>query len=120
SLSTRELSALARRGSGSAARSLISGVSVWHAADTHAESFAEPLDAPPLRMVLVTVNAAEKPVSSRIAMERTRTTSPYYEAWVSLTERVLGRMIQACKEHDLATIGELTESHALRMHGVIE
>lgn len=71
------LSRLARRGSGSAARSVIPGFAVWHAGSDE-ESFAEPLDAPDLAMVIAIVNSEEKAVSSRDAMKRTALTSPFY------------------------------------------
>lgn len=68
-LDQRALTRLARRGSGSASRSVIEGFAVWHAGDTDAESFARS-PAPDLAMVIATVDAGEKPVSSRAAMQR--------------------------------------------------
>ena len=118
-LDPRALSRLARRGSGSAARSIVPGIAVWHAGDDE-QSFAEPLDAPEMRMVVVTVEAGPKKVSSREAMRRTARTSPFYDAWVSSTERSLTEMIAACTAGDFTRIGEITESHALRMHAVIQ
>src|SRR5690606_13078559 len=40
-LSERELTTLARRGSGSASRSVPTGFVVWHVGDHHEDSFAE-------------------------------------------------------------------------------
>lgn len=119
-LGRRELSRLARRGSGSAARSIIPDVAVWHAGHDDESSFAEPVDAPDMRMVIVTVDTAQKAVSSREAMRRTAATSPYYPAWISSTEESLAQMVAACAAGDFTRIGEITESHALRMHGAIE
>lgn len=118
-LGERGLSRLARRGSGSACRSVVPGFAVWHAGSGDGDSYAEQLDAPDLRLVAVTIDAGPKAVSSREAMRRTRDTSPFYDAWVSSTEGTLADMVQACRVGDLARIGELTESHALRMHAVI-
>lgn len=114
------LSRLARRGSGSAARSLIDGVSVWHAGTGDETSFAEPVEAPEMRMVIVTVDAAQKAVSSRTAMRRTALTSPFYPAWVESTEQSLEAMLEACREDDFSRIGRITETHAMRMHAVIQ
>ncbi|RIK16595.1 MAG: diphosphomevalonate decarboxylase [Acidobacteria bacterium] len=118
-LDARALSRLARRGSGSAARSLVDGVAVWHAGTDDGSSYAEPVPAPPMGMVIATVDAGPKAVSSREAMRRTASTSPYFAAWVSSTEDYLERMVAACRAGDFTTIGELTEAHALRMHALI-
>ncbi|MFV0433774.1 MAG: diphosphomevalonate decarboxylase [Leucobacter sp.] len=114
------LSRLARRGSGSASRSIVPGVAVWHAGHGDESSFAEAISAPEMRMVLVTVDGGQKAVSSRAAMRRTAITSPFYPAWVRSTEVSLDAMIEACRVGDFTRIGEITESHALRMHAVIQ
>ncbi|NLA65586.1 MAG: diphosphomevalonate decarboxylase [Leucobacter sp.] len=114
------LSRLARRGSGSAARSLVDGVSVWHAGDGDDTSFAEPVDAPEMSMIIVTVDAAQKAVSSREAMRRSALTSPFYPAWVTSTELSLTAMLEACRDLDFSRIGRITETHAMRMHAVIQ
>ncbi|WP_449280634.1 diphosphomevalonate decarboxylase [Leucobacter sp.] len=119
-LDPASLSRLARRGSGSAARSIIPGVSVWHAGDGDETSFAEPVAAPELRMVIVTVDERQKAISSREAMRLTALTSPFYAGWVSSTEQSLEAMLEACRDGDFTRIGRITESHALRMHAVIQ
>lgn len=119
-LDAAALSRLARRGSGSASRSIVPGVAVWHAGDGDETSFAEAVDAPEMHMVIVTVDAAEKPVSSREAMRRTASTSPFAEAWPRTTEESLAEMIEVCRTGDFTRIGELTETHALRMHALIQ
>ena len=114
------LSRLARRGSGSASRSVVPAVAVWHAGDGDGTSFAEPVPAPEMRMVIVTVDESQKAVSSRAAMRRTALTSPFYDAWVRSTEESLASMVAACRAGDFTRIGRITESHALRMHAVIQ
>lgn len=118
-LSTKDLSRLARRGSGSASRSLIDRFAVWNAGDSDATSYATPIAAPEMAMVSVTVNAQAKKVSSRDGMVATRETSPYYRAWVQTTQTTLDDMIAACAAQDFTRIGEITETHAHRMHAVI-
>lgn len=119
-LDARGLSRLARRGSGSASRSIVPGVAVWHAGDGDETSFAEAVAAPEMHMVIVTVDAGEKPVSSRVAMRRTALTSPFAEAWPRTTEESLAEMISACEAGDFTRIGRITETHALRMHALIQ
>lgn len=119
-LDQRSLTRLARRGSGSAARSVIGGFVVWHAGDTDAESFAEPLPDVDLAMVIATVDATEKPVSSRAAMQRTALTSPFYPTWVTSTEESLRDALAACVDGDVDRLGRIAETNALRMHALIQ
>src|SRR5699024_3730460 len=53
-LSVKDLSRLARRGSGSASRSLIDRFAVWHAGTSDETSYAEAISAPDMAMVSVT------------------------------------------------------------------
>ena len=84
------LSALARRGSGSAARSVLGGFVEWRRGERAdgRDSVAEPL-APPdfwdLRVVVALTSSAPKAVSSRAGMEHAAT-SPFYPAWVAGAE----------------------------------
>ncbi|WP_022917326.1 diphosphomevalonate decarboxylase [Ruania albidiflava] len=118
-LDTSALSRLARRGSGSAARSVIGNVAIWHAGTDDETSFAEPVPAPDLAMVVATVDCAAKAISSREAMRRTASSSPYFVAWITSTETTLTEMVAACRAGDFTRIGQITEAHALRMHGLI-
>ena len=121
-LSPTELSRLARRGSGSATRSIFGGAVIWHRGHDDASSFAEPLaiqPSLPLRMLVVTVSAEKKAVSSRKGMANTVATSPYYDAWVASNESLIEPMITALAEDDLALIGKLTELSSMRMHAAI-
>lgn len=117
-LSIRDLSRLARRGSGSASRSLVDRFAVWHAGDDQS-SYAEEIPAPDMAMIAVPVATGQKAVSSRKGMVATATTSPFYPAWVTSTEEILKEMIGACKDSDFTLVGEIAETHAMRMHAVI-
>jgi len=121
-LAPRELSRLARRGSGSAARSVFGGLAVWHAGADDATSYAEPVAAPEgldLAMVIAVVSVAEKEVGSGEAMRRTVETSPFYPAWAACATADLAAMLAAIADGDFARIGAITESNALRMHATM-
>ncbi|MFT4295985.1 MAG: diphosphomevalonate decarboxylase [Micropruina sp.] len=118
-LDASALSRLARRGSGSAARSIVAGLAVWHAGDD-AQSYAEGVDGPELRMVILTLDRSAKRVSSREAMVRTAATSPFYTGWVTSTASTLEEALAACRAGDFTALGLLTELHALRMHALIQ
>lgn len=121
SLSGPELSRLARRGSGSAARSIYGGYVWWHAGHDDASSFAEPL-APPdhwdLRDIVAVVADEEKVVSSAKGHSLAHT-SPFLEARLALVQRLLPRVRQAIEQRDLALLGPCIEADALAMHFVM-
>jgi diphosphomevalonate decarboxylase len=116
-----ELSALARRGSGSAARSIPGGIAVWEAgidadgADSFAHGIAAPGDLD-LRIVIGVSDPGPKALGSTLAMERTRATSPYYASWIEATRADLAEAIAAVEVRDLERLGEIAERSALSMH----
>ena len=117
-LSPRDLSRLARRGSGSACRSIFGDFAIWHAGEDDASSFAEPVvnGGLDVAMVMAVVNAGQKSISSRVAMRRTVETSPFNAAWVAQNPHDLQAMQTAIAQGDFTRVGELTEINALRMH----
>jgi len=122
-LSPRALSILARRGSGSAARSVFGGFVRMHAG-LHAghgdDAFAEPLGSPltdRVRMVIAIVGGgAPKAHGSRSAMTHTAETSPLYRAWIELVPRDLAAAEAALAAGDLEQLGAIAEANALAMH----
>jgi diphosphomevalonate decarboxylase len=122
-LSREELSALARRGSGSAARSIFGGLVEMapgtrpDGADAHARPLLPAGGWDDLRLVVaMAAGAGEKAVGSTEAMERTAATSPYYPAWLTSTERDLAEAREAVAARDLPRLGAIAERSALRMH----
>jgi diphosphomevalonate decarboxylase len=120
SLGERELSALARLGSGSAARSVPGGFVVWHAAETDGESFAETL-APPehwdLRDVVAVVERRHKAVGSTDGHVAART-SPYLGARLAELPQRLAQLRRALLDRDMAHFGPALEAEALSLHAV--
>lgn len=120
-LDDRALSRLARRGSGSASRSIYGGLAIWHRGTDDESSFAEALPPTtlPLRMVVALIDTGEKAVSSRTLMANTVETSPYYPAWVDHNEAAAAAMVSALTANDFAAIGHLTEQSSAQMHAAI-
>jgi diphosphomevalonate decarboxylase len=121
-LDSRELSILARRGSGSAARSIFGGFVRMHAGtrDDGEDAFARPLESPlaeRIRMVIAVVGGgAKKAHGSRDAMDHVAATSPLYGSWVALVPGDLVAAEAALASGDLEALGELAEANALAMH----
>ncbi|MEU9917693.1 diphosphomevalonate decarboxylase [Streptomyces sp. NPDC051001] len=127
-LDATALSRLARRGSGSASRSIFGGFAMWHAGrttgtatDADLSSYAEPVPTAELdpALVIAVVNAGPKDVSSRTAMRRTVDTSPLYEPWAASSRDDLADMQVALKRGDLEAVGEIAERNALGMHATM-
>ncbi|MDQ0955777.1 diphosphomevalonate decarboxylase [Streptomyces phaeochromogenes] len=127
-LDATALSRLARRGSGSASRSIFGGFAVWHAgrgtgtaADADLGSCAEPVPAAGIdpALVIAVVSAGPKAVSSREAMRRTVDTSPLYRPWAASSRDDLDAMRAALRRSDLDAVGEIAERNALGMHATM-
>ncbi len=123
STTANELSILARRGSGSAARSIHSGLVLMHGGDRDdgLDCFAEPIDcdlkAWPLRMIVCVVGGGvAKKHSSRDAMAHCQATSPLYSAWVDSVAPDLASARRAIESRDLEALGAVCEASALAMH----
>ncbi len=120
-LPTPALSALARRGSGSAARSLLGGFAEMlpGTSPDGADAYAVPLADPghvPMNMLIAVTSSGPKKVGSTEGMQRTEETSPYHPAWVAATTQDLDAMRRAIADAVLEEIGTLAESNCLRMH----
>ncbi len=119
----RELSILARLGSGSACRSVWDGLVEWQAGTSPdgMDSFSEPVssDWHELRIGLLVLEAGQKPIGSRPAMLRTVDTSVLYKAWPEKVAGDLAELKAAIAAKDFAQLGATAESNALAMHATM-
>jgi diphosphomevalonate decarboxylase len=120
-LSPSELSELARRGSGSAARSIFGGFVEMQAGarSDGSDAVAHQLlaeNAWDVRLCVAITAQGQKEISSTAAMDRTATTSPYYPAWVASVAADLAAARAALAAHELAALGAVAERSAMRMH----
>lgn len=120
-LSPQELGRLARRGSGSAARSIFGGFVLLHSGTQDEEAFAQPLYGPDwwqIRDLIVILSRTEKEVSSS-AGHHLAETSPLHQARVTRVAHLNERLLTALAQRDFAALGEVAEEDTLLMHAVM-
>jgi diphosphomevalonate decarboxylase len=116
-----ELSALARIGSGSAARSIFGGfveMARGERADG-SDAIARPLpegDGWDVRLVVAITATGPKAIGSTAAMTHTARTSPFYAAWIAAVPADLAAARAAIAARHLPALGAVAERSALRMH----
>lgn len=121
---THELSVLARRGSGSACRSLYGGFVEWplgtraDGADSAGVPLA-PADHWDVAMVVAIVTDGPKAVGSTEGMERSRATSPYWDTWVALGPTAVAEGRRAVLARDLEALGVVMERSTFAMHATM-
>jgi diphosphomevalonate decarboxylase len=122
-LDAGELSRIARRASGSAARSIFGGfveMERGRAADGR-DACARPLRPAaewPLEVVIAITSTREKELGSTQGMTHSAATSPYYPVWVQTSDGDLARARAAVAARDFAALAAVSESSCLKMHAV--
>lgn len=110
-------SEFARRGSGSAARSIHGGFVALSAPDWRAQPVLAP-DAWPLEVVVAITTTSRKEISSTIGMRRSME-SPFYAGWISSAQTDFEAGVDAMKTRDFEQLAELAEHSCLKMHGLM-
>ncbi|MCH5461447.1 diphosphomevalonate decarboxylase [Secundilactobacillus sp. HBUAS58055] len=120
-LNRRDLSRLARRGSGSATRSIFGGFAAWQQGQDDATSYAYPIDEQPtwdIAVVALVLNAKQKKISSRVGMRLAVETSPFYSAWIKASQADFETVKTAIQNEDFELLGHTSEQNAMRMHAL--
>ncbi|MBI4999258.1 diphosphomevalonate decarboxylase [Candidatus Gottesmanbacteria bacterium] len=117
-LSERQLSILARLGSGSACRSVPDGFVEWKKGESSQTSYAlslAPEDFWDLRDIVVIVSLKKKKTSS-LSGHAAALTSPYFkERLKNLPKRIL-KVKEAIESKDICLLGETSEEEAIDLH----
>lgn len=120
-LSEKDLSILARQGSGSACRSIPSGFVEWLDGDTSETSYAVQIFPPDywdLVDVVAVVSEGKKEVSTSSGM-KTATSSPFMKVRLSSMKEKNKKVKKFIKEKDFKSLGELIEQEALELHTIM-
>lgn len=124
-LSEKEMSIVARRGSGSASRSMYGGIVMWRKGEKSdgSDSYAEqlyPADYwPELIDIVVITSSAKKKVSSRAGMAQTVATSPLYKRRLETVESRIKILIEAIDQKDIGKLAEVTMIDSNNMHATM-
>lgn len=124
-LSHQELSILARKGSGSASRSIFGGFSEWEKGQKSLDesSFAKQILAPQdwldFRIIISVLTQKQKVTSSREGMLKTVLTSPMYKCWLNSINTDLKEMKKAITQKNFSLVGNIAELNCLKMHSTM-
>jgi diphosphomevalonate decarboxylase len=120
-LSEKELSILARQGSGSACRSIPDGFVEWLDGTTSETSYAVSLFPPDywdIFDVVAIVSEEKKDVSSTEGHKAAQS-SPLFEARLTHIKEKISLIKKLMKERNFTAMGELIEQEALEFHSII-
>jgi diphosphomevalonate decarboxylase len=121
-LSVKELSKIARMGSGSASRSLINGFAIWYKGEQEdgEDSFAEQIVPkehwPEFRILACVISKKQKKIKSRAGMKQSVKTSPIFETWHTQADKDALEMLELVKEKKFKELGELAQRNCILMH----
>ncbi len=124
-LDQQQLSALARRGSGSATRSVLGGFVEWKrggkadGSDSVAVQIAPPEHWTEFRMITTIVSTVQKKVKSRAGMAKTVETCPYYKDWLATVNNDIENVKKGVKDKNFTLVGETAEHNCLKMHATM-
>jgi diphosphomevalonate decarboxylase len=119
------ISKLARLGSGSATRSLFGGFVQWDCgtredgSDAIATQIADRHHWNDIRMVVAVASNQKKSIGSTEAMERSRLTSPLYQAWLDGAEADVKSARDALLSHNLEVLGATMERSTMKMYATM-
>jgi diphosphomevalonate decarboxylase len=120
-LSEKELSVLARQGSGSACRSIPDGFVEWRDGDTSETSYAESLYKPDywdIVDVVAVVNIGPKDVATSEGMKKA-SSSPFFQVRRSHMQQKIKTIKKLMKQKDFPAFGEFVEEEALELHAIM-
>ena len=120
-LSEKELSMLARQGSGSACRSIPDGIVEWLGGDTSATSYAKSLYPPDYWAIvdIVAIISKEKKDLSSTEGQKLVSTSPFFQTRLAHINAKIAKIKALLKAKNFTEFGQLVENEALELHAIM-
>ncbi|HEP2588871.1 diphosphomevalonate decarboxylase [Streptococcus pyogenes] len=112
-LDQKALAQKAKFASGSSSRSFFGPVAAW---DKDSGAIYKAETDLKMAMIMLVLNAAKKPISSREGMKLCRDTSTTFDEWVEQSAIDYQHMLTYLKTNNFEKVGQLTEANALAMH----
>jgi diphosphomevalonate decarboxylase len=123
-LTRKELSILARLGSGSATRSLWHGFVKWHMGikASGMDSYGEKIKVkwPELCVGLLIIDKTHKKISSSSAMAQTMLQSKRYKKWPIYANKDCEIIEEAIHKKDIALLGSSAQRNSIAMHACLQ
>jgi len=111
------VSTFARRGAGSASRSVTGGFSRWFAGSDDRSSVSRRIPSPAEKDMCMVVALIPAKKYTEVAHEEVLT-SPFFKARLEYVDPALDEMEDAIRRGDVDRIGELAERDTLLLHGI--
>lgn len=121
-LSEKELSILARHGSGSACRSIPGGFVEWHKGTSSDTSYAETIYPPDwwdIVDIVVCVSIKEKTVPTTKG-QTYAFTSPFFKERLNQIDDKIRQIKQSIHDRNFIKFGEIIEQEALELHNIMK
>jgi len=121
SLSEKDVSILARQGSGSSCRSIPEGFVEWCDGDTSEESYAHTLFKPShwdICDIIAVISKERKDVLSSVGQQNVRTSVFFQTRLKQVGEKII-KCKELLKEKDFDEFGKLVEMEALELHSIM-
>lgn len=119
-LKDKDISKLARLGSGSASRSIYGNFAVWHHGNSHDSSYSESLDISwdELVMVVIMTDKRQKKISSSSAMKKS-VNHISYANYLQQSKKDFNDMLIALPTKDIKVVGSIMQRNSNLMHDTI-
>ncbi len=120
-LSEKELSILARQGSGSACRSIPDGIVEWRDGETSEESFAEsifPADHFDISDVIAVVSTEKKFLATSEGQKSARS-GIFFQKRIENIPAKINSIKELIRDKEFTRFGELIEAEALEFHSIL-
>lgn len=124
-LNSKEMSMIARQGSGSACRSIFGGISIWHrgenadGSDSFAEQVFDENHWPELVDEIIVVSQEKKKIPSRSGMRQTIETNPLFASRPESAAKRLAMVTEAFRNKDMHVLAECMMADSNEMHALM-